>query len=184
MPSHYLIGCCFFFALFALVLIFSHYRNKAKQRPNVGALLMATVLLGCIASTPIMADAHFYTLGHKKISLSSLQGKWVLINYWASWCTPCLEEIEALNRFYVAHRSSVEVYAVNLDAPAESRQRFLQKKLGILYPGLSKDPGSELGFETVRGVPATFVINPQGKLADTVYGGQTMASLEALINSK
>ncbi len=113
------------------------------------------------------------------ISLSSLSGKWVFINYWASWCGPCVDEIAELNRFYQAnHPEGVEVFAVNFDAPSLSRQRRLVQKFDIQYPSLNPQSLGPLHLEAISVVPVTYVFDPTGHLHTTLYGGQTRSSLQ------
>ena len=107
-----------------------------------------------------------------------------MINYWASWCQPCVDEIRELNKFYQAHKETVALYAVNFDALPVQDQLQLIKMLDIRYPSLMENPADQLGLEQVRGVPATFVFDPQGNLHDTLYGGQTRISLSQAIASK
>lgn len=117
----------------------------------------------------------------KQIDFSSLKGRWVLINYWASWCQPCLDEINALNQFYQSQKDKVALFAVNFDALPPHQQRQLIQQFGISYPSLMQDPGSALQLGEIRGVPATFVFNPQGQLVKTLYGGQTLQSLNRVV---
>lgn len=115
----------------------------------------------------------------RTIPLSSLKGKWVYINYWASWCHPCVEEIPHLNSFYKRYKSSnVVMFGVNFDAVSLKEQQFLAKKFGLRYPSLGQDPARALNLGNIRGVPVTFVINPEGKLVEALYGSQTVNSLK------
>lgn len=127
------------------------------------------------------AEIKLTDLHGQKIDFSSLRGKWVLINYWASWCQPCLDEIAELNHFYENKKDTVALFAVNFDALTVEEQLDLVKKLRIHYPNLQNDPGSQLGLEHVKGVPATFIFNPEGQLSATLYGSQTLASLTKAI---
>src|SRR5271170_4092542 len=65
------------------------------------------------------------------IPFASLKGKWVLINYWASWCHPCLEEIIEFNRFYKNKGDKVALFAVNYERLPLSDQVGLIKKYKI-----------------------------------------------------
>lgn len=135
-------------------------------------MLLFTLFLNHAAAQELFTDLH----GHR-VTFSSFKGKWVLINYWASWCQPCLDEIKELNKFYALQNLDTILFAVNFDElPAEEQLRLV-KKLGIRYPNLLTDPKEYFGFGDIRGVPATFVINPEGQLSATLYGSQTLASL-------
>lgn len=128
------------------------------------------------ASSLVLTDIH-----GESTSFDSLRGKWVFINYWAGWCQPCVDEISELNRFYQEKKTRVALYAVNFDGLPVPEQIRLMDKLGIRYPALTRDPGPELGLGYIRGVPVTFVFDPKGRMVDTLYGGQTLASLNQVI---
>ena len=128
------------------------------------------------------ADAILTNTAGQKIPFSSFKGKWVLINYWASWCQPCVDEITELNAFYKQHKDKVVLYAVNFDGVSLEEQLYLIQRHGIQYPSLAKNPSKQLGLGGIRGVPATFVFNPEGGLQDTLYGGQTQRSLKKALD--
>ncbi len=142
-------------------------------------LIIALLSLLCV--TAASADAMFEDMNGKTTLFSDLQGKWVLINYWASWCKTCIEEIPQINHFYKNHKNNdLALFAVNYDALPLEKQQKLIRKLNILYPSLKEDPSMELELGDIRGLPATFIFNPQGQLSMTLYGGQTVKSLEEL----
>ena len=139
------------------------------------SMLFITLL---VCATVARADLMLETLDGKDISLSSLKGKWVFINYWASWCGPCLDEISALNQFYKDNKDkSVEVFAVNYDSLPLNKQQRLIKKFDIRYPSLKHSTAKALHLGNISVVPVTFVLNPQGELSTTLYGGQTTDTL-------
>lgn len=124
------------------------------------------------------------TKGHN-ISFSSLKGKWVLINYWASWCKTCVEEIPEFNRFFQKHgNDTVALFGVNYDSLPLNKQNNLIKELNIQYPSLSTNPAFALGLGDITGVPVTFVFNPAGELVNTLYGGQDVKALENAVALK
>ena len=69
----------------------------------------------------------------------------------------------------------------NYDGVPRQRQEKLIQKYHITYPSLRDDPAQILELGDLVGVPATFVFNPEGQLVDTLYGGQTIASLNKVI---
>jgi thiol-disulfide isomerase/thioredoxin len=141
------------------------------------SISLSLMFLTCADAERVLQDMN----GHE-ISLSDLRGKWVFINYWASWCQSCLEEIPALNRFYDENKNNnIALFAVNYDAlPLEMQQKLI-KKFDIHYPSLKQDPAKELQLGDIRGVPVTFVINPQGRISEALYGGQSVSSLQEVI---
>lgn len=129
------------------------------------------------------AETLLPVLGGQDIPLSSLKGKWVFINYWASWCRPCLNEIQTLNRFYKKNSQRIALFAVNYDALPQKEQEQLIAKFNIHYPSLSYLNLSALNVCDVTVVPVTFVLNPQGVLSTTLLGEQTIESLTNVIMS-
>jgi thiol-disulfide isomerase/thioredoxin len=126
-------------------------------------------------------DITLQTIQGDKIAFSSLKGKWVFINYWASWCHICLDEIPELNRFYRQNKDHVALFAVNYDNVSLQEQMKITHHLS--YPSL-KDPSQLLDLGDVEALPVTFVFNPEGKLHNTLYGGQTYKELNAYLTQK
>lgn len=146
----------------------------------IKAIFTSVLLL--FVSTLALAETILQDLKGEKIAFSSLQGKWVFLNYWASWCEPCLEEIPELNRFYSQHKNdNVALFAVNFDAPPLEEQKQLVKQFNIRYPALKFDPAEQLNLGAIEGVPVTFVFNPEGKLVGRLFGGQSIVDLNAVL---
>lgn len=104
------------------------------------------------------------------------KGKWVYINYWAAWCKPCAEEVPELNKFATSS-PNVLVLGVNFDKP---EMLILLKDINALridYPVVVSDIQLAFPHAIPQGLPATIVINPEGKIVDTLQGPQTQASL-------
>lgn len=142
------------------------------------------LLLLSLLSAPVFAQSETLLKDNQgnEIALSSLKGKWVYINYWASWCPTCLDEIPEFNRFYKANKKQeFALYAVNFDGLSEAKQNALSRRFKISYPSLLRDPSDALHLGDIRGIPVTFVINPQGELVKTLYGGQTAKSLQEVM---
>ena len=144
--------------------------------------ILLTACMSLFFFTSTNATSLLQEMSGHEFAFTDLQGKWVLINYWASWCQPCVDEIPELNRFYDANKqNNIAMYAVNYDALPINAQKILIKQFNIRYPSLKEDPSDTLRLGDIRGVPVTFVFNPQGELSDTLYGGQTMSSLRAAV---
>ena len=139
--------------------------------------------LSLLFSVGANAEGVLHGMSGEDISLADLRGKWVFINYWASWCRPCLDEIPELNRFYEENKKNMALFAVNYDALPIYLQQQLIKKFNIRYPSLKQYPAMDLQLGDIRGVPVTFVFNPAGELTDALYGGQTLNSLKHVMMS-
>lgn len=110
---------------------------------------------------------------------SELRGQWVLVNYWAEWCKPCLKEIPELNA--LSQNPAITVLGVNFDGIVDAELRQLGERMGIGFDLLNQDPGPQFGWQTPIALPATLVINPQGELQQVLFGEQTQASIRAAI---
>lgn len=148
-------------------------KNRLQQ------LLLSLLMLCCISSGHAEVVLTDIKGGH--IPFSTLKGKWVMINFWASWCQPCLDEIAELNAFYQTHQDKVALFAVNFDSVPLADQLVLIEQLGIQYPSLSENPSRALRLGAIRGVPATFVFDPEGHFYDSLYGGLTQRALRKVI---
>lgn len=144
-----------------------------KRKTSVFFVLFCLAIFTNVCSANVMLK----DISGQMIPFTSLKGKWVLINYWASWCQPCLDEIAELNQFYSKRKDKVALFAVNYDMVSLADQIALIRKYDIRYPSLQEDPAEDLNLGDIRGVPATFVFNPEGRFSGTLYGSQTLESL-------
>lgn len=139
---------------------------------GVGIILALLMLAGC-------QNHEFEKPDGTVLQWESLRGHWVLVNYWAEWCKPCLEEIPELND--LDRSSAIVVLGVNFDGIQGQELMDLGDKMGIRYGMLSEDPGPEFGWKTPVGLPATFVVDPDGKLVEARFGPQTEEDIKELI---
>ena len=95
--------------------------------------------------------------------LSALKGKPVVINFWASWCAPCKEEMPLLDRLSQNHSGDLAVLGVNYAETPEVVQEFVQES-GISFPILLDETGRVSDLYYVRNYPTTFFIDADGVL--------------------
>jgi cytochrome c biogenesis protein CcmG, thiol:disulfide interchange protein DsbE len=105
-----------------------------------------------------------------QLTLSSLEGRAVVLNVWASWCIPCKEEAPFLERTWRQHRKRGLV-VVGLDAKDFRRdaRRFVER-FGLTFPIVYDGPGDTVGGYGVTGFPETFVLDRQGKVVEAFAG--------------
>jgi cytochrome c biogenesis protein CcmG/thiol:disulfide interchange protein DsbE len=98
--------------------------------------------------------------------IADYRGKWVLVNFWASWCQPCRSEAPALETFQNQHaRQGFTVLGINLDDSTGDALDFVHR-YGLTYPQLRDGDGSDRrDAYGMTGFPESFLVNPQGKLA-------------------
>ena len=113
------------------------------------------------------------------VSLEDFRGKWVVVNYWAIWCKPCIEEIPELNRLN-SQFDQVVVVGVNYDGVTGSELAQQLADLDVQFPTLDADPSFELGIARPLVLPTTIILDPQGVVTGTLVGPQTAASLAAV----
>ena len=108
--------------------------------------------------------------------LSRLHGQWVVINYWAKWCKPCIKEIPELNELDRKY-SQVTVLGVNYDGATGKELATQLTDLGVEFTMLAADPAADLSLPRPVVLPTTIILNPEGKVSQTLIGPQTMVSL-------
>ena len=113
-------------------------------------------------------------------NLSKLNGNWIVVNYWADWCAPCIKEIPELNEFAEENKDLL-VYTFNFDYLEIDDLEPLAKKFKITVPSLITHPREIWGIQTPPAVPATFFINPKGELALSLFRPQTKEKLNEII---
>jgi cytochrome c biogenesis protein CcmG/thiol:disulfide interchange protein DsbE len=98
--------------------------------------------------------------------IADYRGKWVLVNFWASWCEPCKAEAPALESFQNQHaRSGFTVLGINLDDTTGDAIDFV-KRYGLTYPQLREGDGADRrDAYGMTGFPESFLIDPQGHVA-------------------
>jgi thiol-disulfide isomerase/thioredoxin len=110
------------------------------------------------------------------MNLDQLRGQWVVINYWAQWCKPCIKEIPELNKLNRQYRQ-VTVLGVNYDGATGQELELQLEKLGIAFATLPEDPARQLGVPRPVVLPTTLILDPHGQLHATLVGPQTLESL-------
>lgn len=102
--------------------------------------------------------------GPGTLSLASLKGKAVVLNFWASWCAPCRDEAPLLERAWKQHRGDgVVVLGIDQQDLTGDARAFAEKH-GLTYPLVRDGPGKIVAEYGLTGVPETFFVNRQGKL--------------------
>jgi len=121
--------------------------------------------------------------GHEQ-RLQDYRGKWVLVNFWATWCPPCREEIPDLISLSEAHKNKdLVVIGVALDSTRESVVEFVEKKK-ISYPIVVGDYDLAAQVGDVEALPTSYLYDPTGKLVSYQQGMVSRSSVESYVKSK
>jgi peroxiredoxin len=151
---------------------------------------LASALICVVVASPIQASdapAELVLKGidGKTYKLSDYRGKWVVVNYWASWCPPCLEEIPDLVDFHDAHHDKdAVVWGINTESlPIAKLQTFAESYL-VSYPVLQGSSDSADAIGPVPALPTTYLVSPKGEVVARNVGPLTRKQLEDFINSQ
>lgn len=128
-------------------------------------------------------DMDLTDLEGKESNLSDYRGKWVVVNYWATWCPPCREEMPELQAYHDAHQDNKGV-VLGLNAevlPPEQIAAFLDDYF-VTYPNFTNGPVSHGPLGSVPGLPTTFLVTPGGEVVAKQVGGVTRELIENFID--
>lgn len=142
--------------------------------------LVSFMLISC--SSEQSANDSFRLTNNSSVDIES-PGKILVINYWATWCSPCRKEIPELNELDHQLSNRLDVIGVNYDGVVGEQLLQEMQNLGIEFDNLYADPRSIWSLEPVTVLPETLIINSRGELIHRLLGPQTKSSLEALINA-
>jgi peroxiredoxin len=125
-------------------------------------------------------DFALQNLSGQPVRLRQFQGKLVLLNFWATWCAPCLVEMPSMERLYQTFKQTEFVLlAVSLDRQGAPAVESFVQEMQLTFPILL-DSTSEIGRSYgVRGLPSTYLIDPDGQLIGAAVGARDWARTEA-----
>jgi thiol-disulfide isomerase/thioredoxin len=121
------------------------------------------------------------TVDGQRLDLLDFRGRWLVVNFWATWCGPCLKEMPELSALH-AMREQIKVVGLAYeDISVEEMKEFLQAH-PVAYPVVIIDPlAPPADFATPRGLPTTYLIAPDGRVAHHFLGPVTAADIETAI---
>ncbi len=150
----------------------------------IKSLVFATgllaLLLGLWVNTLFKVD--FTTLDDKTHNWPSLHGKWLVVNYFAEWCAPCLREIPELNEFYQHHGDEINMFAVSFDPLDKAQLTRIKTQYDIQFP-LLQSVQTLPWQQPPNSLPTTYIIGPMGQVKKQLKGEQSAEKLLQAIRS-
>ena len=146
-------------------------------------LISKLIILISLICLSACSDPDYEIYNDSSGYIQDLQGKWVVINYWADWCPPCIKEMPELTSFYNENKEEVYVFAYNFDGLKGEELQEQITRFKVKVPSMLTDPGELFGWNVPNSLPATFIINPSGVTKEILIGPQTKETLEKVIQN-
>ena len=144
--------------------------------PHVGAVL------GVRSGPTTTPQFDYVSLTGDPLSAESLRGKVVLVNFWATWCLPCVVEMPALDAMHRRHADSgFVVLGLAVDRVSTDKVRAFVAERGVGYPIAHVGPEAETAFGGVQGYPMSFLLDKTGRIRHRVIGPVAPVSLELAV---
>ena len=134
-------------------------------------VIMAIVLL----MSACQKQPDFQYADGKAGNYDDFSGKWLVINYWATWCKPCIEEIPELNK--LSQRADIQVVGINFDRPQQAVLQTQIQELNIQFPVLQANAHTHYQFDYPSSLPMTVIIDANGNIRHKLLGPQTFEKL-------
>ncbi|MDP3584716.1 MAG: TlpA disulfide reductase family protein [Thiobacillus sp.] len=154
---------------------------QIEQGRQVYPMWLAGLLLALTVTWAQAADFRVTDTKGKVHTLSGYKGKWVLVNYWATWCPPCLEEIPDLIALHEDKKNNLVVIGVALDYRDPKQVIDFAEGLLVNYPIVLGNAKVVSQIGPMQGLPTTYLYNPEGKMVAQQVGAITRAAVESYI---
>ncbi|VAX22881.1 hypothetical protein MNBD_NITROSPINAE01-767 [hydrothermal vent metagenome] len=121
------------------------------------------------------------SLDGEMVSLSGLRGKWVMLNFWATWCGPCVVEIPMLNNLYKKlKKENFEILAVNIENLSDEKIKTFVSDLAMSFPVLLDKSQEIQRLYGIKSLPYTYIIDPDGNVVAKADGMREWDSKEVV----
>lgn len=177
-PWHRRFAAARLFALVALVVVAVLVAVLAT-RPAASEVLVQAPLVGKTAP-PLEGDE---LVSGRPLSLARERHRWVLVNFFASWCTVCQSEEPQIERFLYSRPSGVSPVVIGvLYGDTRSDGIAFERAEGATWPAVS-DPGGRIASAWgVSSLPRSYLVAPNGRIVDCILGGITAGQLDRLVS--
>jgi thiol-disulfide isomerase/thioredoxin len=149
------------------------------------AMISRLCVLLFLLTSAFAAQAFTFTDSKGKThNLEQYKGKWVLVNFWATWCPPCLEEIPDLVALHENKKNNLVVIGVAMDYRNPKEVLQFSDQMMISYPMVLGDSKLAAQVGAIPGLPTTYLYNPHGKQVAYNVGAVTRDAIERYIRAK
>lgn len=145
-------------------------------------LIITLILFSSLALPAQAIEMQLKGLDGSIQQLSDFRGNWVVVNYWATWCPPCIEEMPELQAFHDENAGRGAI-VIGINSEVVSREKLLEflDDYFITYPIYTSPPIFESELGSIPGLPTTFLVSPQGTVEARQVGGVTREMIEKFI---
>jgi thiol-disulfide isomerase/thioredoxin len=146
--------------------------------------LLGLLLLIAMPTIAMAVDMPLTDVHGNKVNLNSYQGQWVVVNYWATWCPPCIVEMPELQNFHDDH-SDKDAVVLGINTELIGKQQLLEflDDYFITYPVFTSEPIQQSELGEIPGLPTTFLVSPQGEVVARQVGPVTREMIEQFIQN-
>ena len=147
--------------IYLITINFSH----ALEKPDLKNLIL-------VKSPKIYEEVIFKDINQKKVNLANFKGKLIILNFWATWCAPCKEEMPSLDELQTNDKlSNLKIFPINIGQENISKSEFFFKELNIKNLNIYFDSPITLAKKfALRGIPTTILLNKKGEEFARIIG--------------
>ena len=141
---------------------------------------MLLLLVLPLAATAV--DMPLTAVNGSKVNLNQYQGSWLVVNYWATWCPPCIVEMPELQSFHDEYvDKGAMVIGINAENISEQQLITFLDDYFITYPNFVAGPTQQSELGLIPGLPTTFMVSPEGEVVARQVGQITREMIEQFI---
>ncbi|EEM82707.1 AhpC/TSA [Bacillus thuringiensis serovar huazhongensis BGSC 4BD1] len=162
---------------------FGHKEQAVKVKQEKSEAVMKEIIArNGIEIGKSAPDFELTKLDGTNVKLSDLKGKKVILNFWATWCGPCQQEMPDMEAFYKEHKENVEILAINYTPSekggGEEKVSNFAKEKGITFPILlDKNIDVTTAYKVIT-IPTSYFIDTKGVIQDKFIGPMTQKEME------
>ena len=152
----------------------------------IAFILVSLFLSGMAGSPPLLGGPapgfELKSLDGETVKMSELKGEFVVLNFWASWCVPCMKEMPELQKTHEDFgNKNFKVIAINFGESKKKVSEFT-RDFGLSFPVLIDRNGNTSEKYRILNLPVTYFISPDGIIRDTIHGSVTQEVIANKIN--